>query len=86
MYEAAIWYEERNPAAAEAFLTEIQHAFEAIVDGPLQWPRFKHSTRRFVLRDFPFGVIFRFDADSRGVRVIAVAHTSRRPGYWRTRV
>ena len=39
--------------------------------------------RRFPLQRFPFGLIYRADGES--LRVVAVAHRRRLPGYWRSR-
>jgi hypothetical protein len=38
------------------------------------------DTRRVLLRRFPFSVVYAADSDV--ALVIAVAHHSRRPGYW----
>jgi len=38
------------------------------------------DTRRYLLRRFPFFVVFR-EVDDR-VQIVAVAHARRRPGYW----
>jgi toxin ParE1/3/4 len=39
--------------------------------------------RRMVVKHFPFSIIYRDEPE--GILVIAVAHRSRRPGYWRNR-
>jgi hypothetical protein len=41
------------------------------------------GVRQKVLHRFPFALIYEIDADE--IRVFAVAHHSRRPGYWRDR-
>jgi toxin ParE1/3/4 len=41
------------------------------------------GTRRFVLRRFPFTIVYREAAQ--GIEVIAVAHAKRRTAYWRGR-
>ena len=53
------WYRERNETAAEAFLVELDRAVELISEGPLTWPVYFHSTRHFLLRRFPFSVVYR---------------------------
>lgn len=42
------------------------------------------GTRRVVVKDFPFSLIYKPSAD--GIVIFAVAHQSRRPRYWRERV
>jgi plasmid stabilization system protein ParE len=80
---AAQWYRDRNAAAAAAFLAELDRAVESIADAPDRWPAYLHGTRRFLLRRFPFFIVYRQVAD--GVQVVAVAHGRRRPGYWKGR-
>ena len=41
-------------------------------------------TRRLVLREFPFSVVYRASPDR--VVIYAFAHSKRRPGYWRSRL
>ncbi len=77
------WYRARNERAAELFLTELDLAVERIAENPERWPRYLQGTRRFVLRRFPFGVVYRQIGDS--IQVVAVAHGRRKPGYWRKR-
>jgi plasmid stabilization system protein ParE len=77
------WYKERSPKAAEAFLAELDQAIERVVASPNLWPTYLHGTKRYLMRRFPYGVVYRIVDDL--VSVIAVAHTRRRPGYWRSR-
>ena len=81
---AARWYAEHSAAAARGFTDEIEAAEAAIAGRPEAWPRFGHGTRRYLLRRFPFSVIYR--VESSRVLVIAVAHGRRRPGYWKPRL
>lgn len=46
-------------------------------------PVWRGTTRRFPLRRFPYSIIYQLKPDE--IRVIALAHQSRRPGYWRGR-
>jgi plasmid stabilization system protein ParE len=80
---AARWYAERSATAATAFSEEIDAAESAIVHLPEAWPPFDHGTRRYLLRRFPFSVVYRVEA--RRILIVAVAHARRRPGYWKTR-
>ncbi|HUG44107.1 MAG TPA: type II toxin-antitoxin system RelE/ParE family toxin [Acidobacteriota bacterium] len=77
------WYLERSLTAAEAFLTEIDHGIQLIRGTPQMWPQFEGNTRRYVLRKFPYSIIFRQVDDL--IQVVAVAHQKRRPGYWSNR-
>jgi plasmid stabilization system protein ParE len=74
------WYQARNAEAAQAFMAELDLAIQRIEEAPRQWPLYLADTRRYLLRRFPFFVVFR-EADDR-VHILAVAHARRRPGYW----
>jgi toxin ParE1/3/4 len=84
-YDAAFdWYLERSPDAALRFDSEVQRAIDEIAGAPGRWARGSFGTRRFLLRGFPFLLIYR-ERESDIVEIVAVAHTSRRPNYWKTR-
>ena len=74
------WYRERNATAAARFRRELERAVELIAERPEAGPPYIGSTRRFLLRRFPFFVVYR--VYGRHVQVVAVAHARRRPGYW----
>lgn len=54
-----------------------------IGESPDRWPAYLVETRRYLLKRFPFLVVYR-QRDG-AIQVIAVAHGCRRPGYWRDR-
>jgi plasmid stabilization system protein ParE len=77
------WYAERSPSAARGFDAELDAAERAISEQPLAWPPFEHGTRRYLLRRYPFSVVY--EVEPRRTVIIAVAHARRRPGYWKSR-
>jgi toxin ParE1/3/4 len=77
------WYSNRNHAAAAAFLAELERAVELISASPTRWPIHLHGTRRFLLRRFPFGVVYRELGET--LQIVAVAHGRRKPAYWKDR-
>jgi toxin ParE1/3/4 len=82
--DAFEWYLERSLQAAEAFVRETESAFTLIASSPEIWPHFEAGTHRYVLRKFPYSIIYR--EIHAGVEVVAVAHHKRRPRYWRNRL
>ncbi len=82
--EAARWYAERSPMAAEGFTSELDVATTAIEQAPEAWPPYDHGTRRFLLRRFPYFLVYRIEPTR--VVIVAVAHAHRRPGYWKDRL
>lgn len=82
--EARHWYAQRNPTAAQRFMKELDHAIEQISSNPDRWPIHLYGTRRYLLRRFPYLLVFRVKNDA--VEVLACQHGRRRPGYWRDRM
>jgi plasmid stabilization system protein ParE len=83
-FEAAFdWYLERSPGAAARFASELGRAISSIAEAPQRWSAGIHGTRKFLLRRFPFAVIYRELASI--IQVLAIAHEHRRPGYWKGR-
>lgn len=78
--EATSWYARQNRRASAKLADELYAALEQIEQHPERWPRYLGGTRRLLLRRFPFQIVYRTDAAR--TLIVAVAHTSRRPGYW----
>jgi plasmid stabilization system protein ParE len=81
-FDAAVdWYlEELAFAAADGFTDEFEQALTLLARFPDLGVNGRHKTRVFTLKKFPYSVIYRVFPEH--VRVVAVAHHSRRPGYW----
>lgn len=80
---AAAWYAERSESTPERFLEEVDWAIERIASNPQAYARFEGDSRRILLPHFPYQIIFRHRSNV--VEILAVAHTRRRPSYWRKR-
>lgn len=82
--EADDWYANVDQQVADDFLEAVYTALKNIDDHPRAFPVVKPPLRRCMLRGFPYVILF--DNSHPRVRVIAVAHTRRRPGYWHDRI
>ncbi|HTF15160.1 MAG TPA: type II toxin-antitoxin system RelE/ParE family toxin, partial [Burkholderiales bacterium] len=82
--EAVSYYNNQVAGLGDAFLLEAVAAIERIRQFPDAWHPLGENVRRCRLRRFPYGLIYQ--ADETGVLVVAVAHTHRRPEYWRDRL
>lgn len=80
---AAVYYESLQSGLGEAFLQELAKGFEQVQSNPLAWEMFDAPIRRYLLRRFPYGIVYRASTDQ--IFVLAVMHLRRRPGYWRER-
>jgi len=84
-YETALqWYFERNEAVAFKFWEEVNKAVEKISATPHRWAKHIQATHRLLLHRFPYAIVYRELPDS--IQIVAVAHLSRRPGYWSSRL
>jgi plasmid stabilization system protein ParE len=76
--------EARRPGYGERFFAEYSAAIAKIEQLPNAWRRLDDTgTRCFHLNRFPYGIVYRVDGDD--IMIVAVAHESRKPGYWRDR-
>ncbi|MGB7541429.1 MAG: type II toxin-antitoxin system RelE/ParE family toxin [Burkholderiales bacterium] len=82
--DAISYYNGQVSGLGDAFLLEAVAAIERIRRFPAAWHPLSGNIRRCHLRRFPYGLIYQ--ADDSGVLIIAVAHSHRRPEYWRDRV
>jgi hypothetical protein len=82
--DAAAWYEQQRAGLAHAFLLAVQDAIAAILVAPQRWPKGGSRVRRYRMNRFPYSIIYVSESD--GILILAVAHHSRRPGYWRNRI
>lgn len=80
--EGAVWYEQRLAGLGLEFTAEIGHLIARIAETPLEFPQWvaDDPVRRALSRRFPYAVFF--DIEPERIVVVAIAHTSRRPGYW----
>ncbi|SRR6266705_5255911 len=78
------WYEVRSVAAAEAFMEELDRIVARIGEYPDGGAAYLEGTRRYLMQRFPFSVVYR--QKRRTHQVVAVAHSKRKPGYWKSRV
>ena len=82
--EAAAFYERNVAGLGELFGGEVRRAIERLLEYPELGPPIDADLRKLVLTRFPYSLIYSFTTDL--LRVVAVAHARRHPGYWRFRV
>ena len=86
---AAFYYEVRRAGLARSFLKAVDHAVDRLRENPARYAAppgvpSELGVRRLFVHRFPFSLIYIELPDE--TRVLAVAHGSQRPGYWRSRV
>ena len=65
------------------FEKEVERILGMIASFPEMYPIYDPEHRFAVLRRFPFSIVYRVESGQ--TYVIALAHSSRAPGYWRGR-
>jgi plasmid stabilization system protein ParE len=80
---AATFYEERERDLGLSFLRRLRQTFDDIITQPYAGTIVVNDIRRRLLRQFPYSVVYRIE--SQRIVVLAVAHWSREPGYWKQR-
>ena len=82
---AITWYEAKRPGLGGEFYDAVVRAIDLIRAHPeigtFRSGRLAH--RRFALTRFPYTIVYRVREPD--VYIVAIAHTSRRPGYWKNR-
>ena len=82
--DALDYYAIQSPQLALRFLDELDQAIRKIHSNPHHYAIYFKQSRRKNLYKFPYAIIFRIDKNE--VLIQAVAHASRRPGYWASRI
>jgi plasmid stabilization system protein ParE len=78
---AVDWYiGEGALIAADDFADELDQALSLLKRFPELGETGARNTRTLPLHSFPYSLIYQVQVDV--IRVIAIAHHSRRPGYW----
>lgn len=83
-YEKAYaWYFARNPQTAAGFAQAVSRAVHSIDESPHRWPLYGKRYRYYMLKRYPYLIVYRVRPND--VKIIAVAHSRRKPGYWKRR-
>lgn len=88
-YLAATRYylDHASPLIAPTFVAEVEAAIKTLLASPTTWAVIEEpQIRRYLLKQFPYSVYYRWESEQDRVSIYAVMHFSRRPGYWRSRL
>lgn len=79
------WYESKRPGLGAELLGAVHDVIVKVAEAPQQFPPWDQNPRfrRAAAARFPYALYFHIVDDE--VVVVAVAHASRRPGYWLAR-
>lgn len=78
------YYDQEEAGLGARFTAAVEEAAARALAFPRAGSPAPANTRRVFLRGFPYSVVYR--EASVGIVIFAIAHQSRRPGYWESRV
>jgi len=81
---ASLFYRAASEELGQDFLDEVQSVVDLLREQPKLGRSVGRGLRRALLKRFPFALIYAYESDI--ILVVAVAHQSRRPRYWRRRI
>ena len=79
-----IYYNQEQAGLGARFTAAVEEAAARALAFPRAGSPAAANTRRVFLQGFPFSIVYR--EVPTGIVIFAVAHQSRRPGYWESRV
>ena len=80
--DAVRWYEQKRKGLGAEFFDAVTQAIE-LIHTRSEIGAAAGRTRSWLLSRFPYRVIYRVRDED--IYVVAIAHTRRRPGYWKNR-
>ena len=78
------YYEDCQDGLGRSFRFLVESAVKKISKTPFIYRTLKAPFRRYLLQKFPYSIIYSIEPDH--IRIIAIAHNKRKPGYWSNRV
>lgn len=81
---AARFYERKVPGLGTRFRGEVDAAVPRILETPDRWRVLEHGIRRFLMRRFPYSILYRIEGEV--VRILVVKHHRRHPDFWKGRL
>ena len=82
--EAAAYYQFCSQGLGRDFSERVAAAIRSVQEQPSIGTHITTRIRRRLVTRFPYAVLYRNEPDT--IVVVAVAHLSRRPGYWKDRL
>lgn len=79
LFEAWVWYEERQQDLGDRFETEVYNRLEQIQKDPERYPNRKESFRETKTKTFPYLIIYKIEKEQNLIIVFSIFHTSRNP-------
>lgn len=80
---AVLYYLDESPRIAATFVEQIEAGIALVRGNPTTWRTVDGEVRRYLVRQFPFGLYYTIEGEE--VVVWAIMHLRRQPSCWRER-
>ena len=77
--KSTLWYEGVADGLGQCFVDYVFKAFNSISQNPESYPKKRGEKRVFVMRKFPFVIVYRFLPGKDSIFILHIFHTSRHP-------
>ncbi len=81
--EAVKYYAERSVNLAQKFINSVEEVVFKIREYPNRYPIVEGDIHRCLVKKFPYALLYTVSQDS--ILILAVMHSNRKPGYWKSR-
>jgi hypothetical protein len=78
------FYELKSVGLGAKFLDCVVQGLATVGEAPERWPTISGKIRRYLLRPFPYGLLYKELSEQ--VVILAVMHLHWEPGYWKARL
>jgi len=82
--EGIDYYNAQRSGLGFEFLDQVQSAVARIKQYPDAWQQLSQRTRRCLIKQFPYGIIYQIRSDE--ILIVAITHLHRKPDYWTNRL
>ncbi len=79
--DSSEWYEGQSPGLGDYFADVIYRSLNAISKSPEAYHNRKGNSREFVVKKFPYIIVYRFLKKENAVYILHIFHTSRNPKF-----
>lgn len=82
--DAISYYRAISRELSDQFRDEAEIRVKRIAERPEAWQPLSQGLRRYLMGRFPYGIVFQVQGTN--IKIYAVMHLKRRPGYWSKRL
>ena len=82
--ETFVYYENIQNDLGYRFINEVKESISLIQNYPNAWHNLSNRTKRCLVKNFPYGIIYQIRKDK--ILIVAIANLHRKPNYWKNRI